>query len=152
MQLWEVTVGKFSAPGSLRPNLAAFILFLLVFHLANTGRLLWTEHRVILAAIRDLFFPFGAFMLLAILIAVMSVAALAAHLAGTPVRDWRLRTAAALAAAGTLVLTGIVFVEQIELFLSDLDRLDPFALFFAAAALNAIAWLVLALKPLVHSG
>lgn len=131
---------------SLGVRVSGLLALLLLLHLANTGRLLWLEHREIFWAIGDLFYPFGAFILLVILIALGSLAALGARLAEAPrpLRGWRpLRVAAAVIAVSTLAIAGTIVAGEVELFLAGLARFDRFALFFAAGVLNAIGCLVL---------
>ena len=131
----------------------AAIELLLIAHIANAGWLFWTERRDIFWRINVFFYPFGVFMLLVMLIAIGSLAALGARLAGAArpfQRTQFFRRDIALAAAATLAIAVVMVITssregEVGLFLESLARFDRFTVFFIAGILNALACLMLAL-------
>lgn len=148
-------MGRYLFPQSsplIRLTTLAAVEFLLIAHIANAGWLFWAERRDIFWKINFFFYPFGLFMLLVVLIAIGSLAALVARLVGAArpfLRTKTFRLDAALVAAVTLAIAVVMVATkegEVRLFFESLARFDRFSVFFVAGILNALACLTLALS------
>ena len=126
-----------------RRSLSLLLLIGVLIHLANAARILLTEGGVIVAAI-TMGHLFGMFFLMAVILAVMSGRWCWESFADGPPHQTGNLLVVALAVADGLILAAAIIWSEPTL-ARDLARFDPFAMFFAAGTVNALACLALLL-------